>query len=131
MLGTLICARCKHHANDHDHIGHKQAGDPDLVDEHGRAFNIRMLGGGGAHDAPELRFDEVKGFVYTPADADDSTPSDGASRSVAAAADTTAAYGKAASIGPSAPQRLPPAARPTPAKPPTNRAKDMVIADVD
>ena len=73
VLGGLICqrivangTRCGHHANDHDHLGHLQPGEPDLVDEKGRAFKIRMLGGGGAHDAPELKIEPMPDYKYVP-----------------------------------------------------------------
>ncbi len=59
MLSGLKCARCGHEAAKHEHLGSKADGEPDLIDEHGAAFRVRFLGGGGVHDAPEVKFEPM------------------------------------------------------------------------
>ena len=66
MMSTLICVRCGFHANDHENLGSKGAEEPDLVDERGRCFRIRMLGGGGVHDAPQLQVELMAGAEPPP-----------------------------------------------------------------
>ena len=64
VLAQATCRRCGRSCGDHEDLGTKADGEPDLVDERGQAFRIRMKGGGGAHDSPELAYDLMPDFKW-------------------------------------------------------------------
>eukprot|EP00966_Prymnesium_polylepis_P150747 3482107-Prymnesium_polylepis.1 len=56
MLGRLKCHKCGHAAQDHLDAGSKGPADADLVDDDGKQYRVVFASGGGAHDAPEVKY---------------------------------------------------------------------------
>jgi hypothetical protein len=71
VLGSNTCRRCNKKADDHEHCGSKAVGkpnEPDMVDEFGRCYKLRVSGGGGAHDSATYTYELMPGVEPPPKD---------------------------------------------------------------
>ena len=73
VLASNWCRRCKRSADDHEHCGLKAPGtnnpnEPDMVDEKGVCWKLKVSGGGGARDSPDYTWVQLKGVEPPPKD---------------------------------------------------------------